>query len=154
MPFLSDAEPLGSEQRAYAPEQMVKCEVCLRANPPTRTSCLYCAAQLKATEASAALQRPTLRKLETWEQGFNAIFLQGDATRLTEDALREAATLVRLNQDELKNIFNAGLPLPLARAATSEEASLIERKLNEIGLSALVISDDDLLTDDSWQKRS
>src|SRR4051812_33120845 len=154
MPFLSDAEPLGSEQRAYAPEQMVKCEVCLRANPPTRTSCLYCAAQLKATEASANLQKPTLRKLEKWERGFNAIFLPGDAARLTEEALQEAAVLLRLDQEELENIFKAGMPLPLARAATNEEASLIKDKLAEMGLSVMVVSDEDLMMDASWQKRA
>jgi len=154
MPFVGDVEPLVSEPKGFAPEQMLKCEVCLRANPPTRTSCFYCAAQLKVTEASASLQRPTLRKLETWEQGFNVIFLPGETAQLTEEILLEAATLLRLDQNALRAIFETNAPLPLARAANNEEAALIERKLSEMGLSAFVISDEDLMADATWQKRA
>jgi hypothetical protein len=154
LPLMDDAEPLRSEPRGFAPEQMVTCEACLRANPPTRTSCLYCAAQLRATEASAALQKPTLRKLERWEQGFNAILLPESAAQLTEESLAAAAELVRLKPEDLKRIIETGKPLPLARAATRDEASLIESKLAEMGMGVVVISDSDLITDDSIQKRA
>lgn len=154
MPFVSDREPHVSEPKGFAPEQMLPCEVCLRANPPTRATCFYCAAQLKGTEASISLQRPTLRKLETFEQGFNVIFLPGDAKKLTEEILLEAAKLLRLTQDELRAIFEMNAALPLARAAHSEEAALIKRKLSEMGLSVFIVSDEDLMADASWQKRA
>jgi hypothetical protein len=154
MPFVSDQEPLRSEPKGFTPEQMLKCEVCLRANPPTRTSCFYCAAQLKGTEASVSLQRPTLRKLETWEQGFNVIFLPKDAPQFEEEVLLEAATLLRLDQNELRAIIEMNAPLPLARAAHDEEAALIMRQLSEMGLRAFVISDEDLMADAAWQKRA
>jgi hypothetical protein len=154
LPLMDDAEPLRSEPRGFTPEQMVRCEACLRANPPTRTSCLYCAAQLRATEASAALQRPTLRKLERWEQGFNTIFLPDRAAQLTEESLAAMAELLRLKQEDLKRIIETGKPLPLARAATRDEASLIESKLAEMGVGVVVVSDSDLIIDDSIQKRA
>ena len=72
----------------------------------------------------------------------------------TTEALQEAAALLRLDQEELENIFKAGMPLPLARAATDEEASLIKDKLAEMGLSVMVVSDEDLMMDASWQKRA
>lgn len=154
LPFLNDAEPLVSEPRGFAPEQMLKCGACLRPNPPTRTSCLYCAAQLKATEASADLQRPTLRKLETWEQGVNVILLPRDGEELAEDVLREAAILLHLHQDDLRNIFAANVPLPVARAANDEEAALVRRRLAELNLSALVIGDRDLLPGGAGPRRA
>jgi hypothetical protein len=154
IPLIDDAEPLRSEPRGFAPEQMVTCEVCLRANPPTRTSCLYCAAQLSATVTSAALQRPTLRKLEKWEQGFNTIFLPDEAAQLTEESLAAAAELVRLRPDELKRIVETALPLPLARAASRDEASLIEAKLAELGVGTMVVADSDLMMEDALQKRA
>src|SRR3954469_17417603 len=104
MPLAGDVEPLRSEPQGFAPEQMVTCEVCLRANPPTRTSCLYCAAALRANLANAALQRPTLRKLETWEHGFNAILLPDAAAQVTEEVLQESSALLRLEPDELRQI--------------------------------------------------
>jgi hypothetical protein len=154
IPLMGDGEPLRSEPRGFTPEQMVTCEVCLRANPPTRTSCLYCAAQLRATAANAALQKPTLRKLEKWEQGFNAIFLPDKTAQLTEESLAAAAELLRLKTEDLKQIVETGVPLPLARAANSDEASLIEGKLAEMGVGVVVVADSDLITDDSLQKRA
>lgn len=154
IPLLSDVEPLRSEPRGFMPEQMVTCEVCLRANPPTRTSCLYCSAQLQATEASAALQRPTLRKLEKWEQGFNVILLPGGSSSLTSAALDEMAELLRLKPEDLKRIVEMGKSLPVARAATRDEASLIESRLAQMGVSVLVIADNDLALDDSTLGRA
>ncbi|MDQ3817787.1 MAG: hypothetical protein M3362_08860 [Acidobacteriota bacterium] len=153
-PSLTDAEPLGTEPRGFAPEQMVRCDACLRANPPTRTNCLYCAAQLPKTEASAALQRPQLRKPEKWEQGFNVILLPRDGARVSEEVLKEAARLLRLEREELERMVELSLPLPAARAASGEEASLIERKLKEMGVNATVISDTDLTLTNSGQRRA
>src|SRR5947209_2187413 len=70
-------EVTGTVARGFAPDQMVTCEECLRANPPTRATCLYCAAPLPRTQENAALLRPTLRRLEKWERGFNVILLTG-----------------------------------------------------------------------------
>ena len=153
-PLLDDAEPLSSEPRGFAPDQMVRCDACLRANPPTRTSCLYCAAELPKTESGAALQRPELRKLEKWEQGFNLILLPKTEARVSEEVLKEAARILRLEYEDLRRIVELSLPLPLARAATDKEASLVERKLEEIGVSAFVIADADLTPNNSVQKRA
>jgi hypothetical protein len=153
-PLLSETEPLRSEPRSFAPEQMVTCEVCLRANPPTRTACLYCAAQLPVTEANSALQRPTLRKLEEWEQGFNALILPDGAASLAEETLAAVAQLLRQTPDDLRRIVETKLPLPIARAATSDEASLIKTRLAGMGVNVLVIADGDLRADDSTLKRA
>jgi hypothetical protein len=151
--FFADGEPLRSEPRGFAPEQMVTCEACLRANPPTRTSCLYCGAQLPATEVNAALQKPTLRRLEKWEEGFNTILLPGGSAQLTQETLEQAADLLQLKPEELQRIVEAGVPLPIARAASHNEAALIENKLSEMGLSVLIISDSDLLPNESMMRR-
>lgn len=152
-PIWSDAEPLRSEPRGFAAEQMVTCEACLRANPPTRTSCLYCGAGLRMTEASASLQRPTLRKLEKWEQGFNAIILPNAGAHLSHEAMGDMAQLLRMESEDLKGILETGLPLPLARAATLDEASLIETRVAPMGVKLVVISDSDLVADDLLPRR-
>ena len=43
--------------RSFSPAEMVTCEACLRANPPTRPSCLYCGERLLALEPVAAPPR-------------------------------------------------------------------------------------------------
>ena len=153
-PFLIDSELLRSEPQGFAPDQMVTCDTCLRANPPTRTSCLYCAAALPATEANAALQRPTLRKLEKWEQGFNVILVPGKAQDRAIETLQEMAQLLRLSVEDLQRLVEAGEPLPVARASTPDEAALIERKLDELSVKVFVIADSELGLEESAMKRA
>lgn len=153
VPLFDVSEPLRSEPQGFALDQMVRCEACLRANPPTRTSCLYCGAQLPANEESAALQKPTLRRLEKWEQGFNVILVPGSVAHLTAERLPEIAELLRLNVEDLRRIIETREPLPIARATTPDEAALIERRLGEMNLKVLVIADVDLEQEESATKR-
>src|ERR1043165_9626724 len=106
--------------RPFAPEQMVACEECLRANPPTRPTCLYCGAVLPRTKEGASLWRPKPKKLEESEQGFNVVTLARGGGALTSDAAEEAASLLRLDAGWLKEAALAGRAMPLARVATAD----------------------------------
>jgi hypothetical protein len=142
-----------TEPRGFAPGQMVRCEECLRANPPVRTNCLYCAAALPMTEQSAALLKPTLRPLEKWERGFNSIFIPGRVENLNADNLEAVASLLRMTNEEARRIAEAKEPLPIARVATEAEAVLIERRLEELGLRVLTIADEVLALESSPPRR-
>jgi hypothetical protein len=127
---------------------MVRCDECLRANPPTRVSCLYCAAVLPHNETTVGLQKPALRPLEKWEHGYNNILLPPVAN-LTATNLAEAADFLRLRTEDLSRILAAGRPLPLARAATIEEAELVQRRLSLLGISSTIMPDAEPGTDSS-----
>jgi hypothetical protein len=135
---LTGAEPA----RPFAPEQMVACDVCLRANAPTRLNCLYCGARLPVTAQGAALRRPALKKLEEWEQGFSVVTLPRGGRAPGPEALEEAASLLRLDAGRLCEIVGSGLALPLARAASAEEAELFVERLRAHGLWAEVFADE------------
>lgn len=130
--------------RPFAPEQLVACESCLRANAPTRMSCLYCGATLPQTAESEKLRRPSLKKLEEWEQGFNVILLPRGERAPAPESVDEAASLLRLDASRLAEIVDARRALPLARASSAEEAELIVRRLGALGLSAEVFADEEL----------
>jgi hypothetical protein len=153
MAWLGDVAALQPEPKGFAPEQMVRCEECLRANPPTRTSCLYCSAPLTVTKASKLLRQPTLRKLEDWERGYSLIFLPYAEARITEDALLKMTELLRLKTEELLSLVEAAEPLPLALAATPAEASLIEERLRALGADTITVADTDLALDEAAPKR-
>jgi hypothetical protein len=121
---------------------MVACDVCLRANAPTRLLCLYCGATLPQTEQSSALRRPTLKKLEEWEHGFNVVTLARAAGALTSEAAEEGASLLRLDSGRLKEIMLAGRAMPLARASSAGEAWLVVERLREMGLNTEVFPDE------------
>lgn len=141
------------EARGFTPEQMVRCEECLRANPPTRAGCLYCGAALPVTEQSAAMLKPTLKPLEQWEKGFNCIFIPTRDAGFKADHYREAASLLNLPIEEVRRIVESAECLPIARVATAGEASLIERRLAELGARILSVSDEELALDSQPPKR-
>jgi hypothetical protein len=128
-------------QRPFEPGELVACDRCSRANAPTRMNCLYCGAKLPVTERSAALRRPALRKLEEWEQGFNVV-LHPPPARPAPETVEELAALLRLDAARLSEMFDAGTTLPVARAASGEEAELIVGRLKARGLDAEVLGDD------------
>jgi hypothetical protein len=133
-----------TELQGFAADQMVRCEECLRANPPTRVECLYCGKALAACEANTAQARPSLRPLEKWEQGYNCILVKSRAETLSDQTTAQAASLLRLGVADLNRIIQAPQPLPLARAATYEEAGLILESLGRLGLETMIVSDQTL----------
>jgi hypothetical protein len=139
LPLLGPVEP--SEPLGFTPDQMIRCEECLRANPPTRINCLYCNVQLPVTESSARLRKPILRRPEKHQLGYNTIVLPGSET-LTPAAIAAAAPLLKLKEPELERILAERLPLPLARTASREESELIFDRLQELGLRVVTLVDE------------
>ena len=120
---------------------MIRCEQCLRANPPTRAVCLYCAAPLPVTESSALLRKPILLSPEKSEPGYNSIFAGWEQSR---NAVSDVAEFIRLSSDALEKIIASNLRLPIARTATREEAQLLSERLRDLGLQTETVSDGDL----------
>jgi hypothetical protein len=145
------SQPTGPAGFSY--QQMVRCDECLRANPPTRVNCLYCGLALPVTEASVALAKPSLRPLESWEQGYNSILLRLRAGEPSEELLSQVAALLRLEPSAVQRVLSAKSALPVARTSTPEEAALVERRLNELGLETITVPDQELQIDTSPPRR-
>ncbi len=141
LPFVGPLTP--SEPPGFAAEQMIRCEECLRANPPTRVSCLYCTAPLPLNESSARLRRPTLRPPEKHQLGYSSILLPQDHD-VSAEVITEAGSLLKLSEENLQRIILAKTPLPLARTASREETELVSDRLRDLGLRTLTLGDDDL----------
>jgi hypothetical protein len=150
IPFLGPVEP--SEPLGFSAELMIRCEECLRANPPTRMTCLYCVAPLPATEASAQLRKPVLRPPEKHQPGYNNILLPQDQAP-SEETIISAAELLKLSKENFKEILGHGVALPVARTASREEAELVFDRLQRLGLRSLNVSDQELGLTDSDVKR-
>ena len=143
VPPLPDEPIARLDPPSFSPDQMVRCEECLRANPPTRVNCLYCAAILPTDETTIHLQKPSLRPLEKWEQGYNNILWPPPAN-VSEPGLSEGAALLRLATADLARILALKMPLPVARAATLEEALLVQRRLANVEIGTRIVLDAEL----------
>ena len=141
IPFLGPIEP--SEPQGFTAEQMIRCEECLRANPPTRVSCLYCVAPLPMTEAAARLRKPVLRPPEKHQLGYNNILLPADQVA-TEEVISEAAALLKLSAENVRELMSQSVPMPVARTASREEAELVTARLRDLGLDCLALGDEEL----------
>ena len=122
---------------------MIRCEECLRANPPTRVSCLYCVAPLPLTETSARLIKPVLRPPEKHQLGYNNILLPDDQA-VADSVIAGAAALLKLSAENVRQVMSQNVPLPVARTASREESELVTERLRDLGLQCLTVSDDDL----------
>jgi hypothetical protein len=141
IPFLGPIEP--TEPEGFTAEQMIRCEECLRANPPTRVNCLYCVAPLPLTESAARLRKPVLRQPDKHERGYNNILLPQDQV-VTSEVAAETAQLLKLSPEKVRELLATKIPLPIARTASREEAELVCMRLGDLGLQCLTLSDDDL----------
>jgi hypothetical protein len=143
VPIFPDEPIARLEPQSFSADQMVRCEECLRANPPTRVDCLYCGTVLPIDETTIHLQKPSLRPLEKWEQGYNNILWPPPAN-VSEPDLIEAAALLRLPTADLARILAFEMPLPVARAATLDEASLVQRRLERLEIGTRIVPDAEL----------
>lgn len=134
-----------TEKIAFEPEEMLACSGCGRANPPNRLKCFYCAKELEVKAGNVARIKPDLRKLESWEKGFNLISLASHHPN--EIALAEAAKLLSHDTAEMKTIFDVGSALPLARVETEREAEILVDCLKQIGVECSIVSDEQLQPD-------
>ena len=141
LPFMEEVVP--SEPQGFTHDQMIRCDECLRANPPTRIACLYCSAVLPLNEASLKLRKPTLRPPEKHELGYNIIIAPNQSV-LPSTSVGDAAVLLKLSPENLHRNLSAAAPLPLARTASPEEAQLVLDRLSDLGLIAHILSDQDL----------
>lgn len=155
LPFTGPIEP--SEPQGFAPEQMIRCDECLRANPPNRVACLYCSAVLPVTETSSRLRKPILRPPEKHQTAYNNILVPPDSELpeqvFSDQELAETADLLKLAPENLKRIIAEKMPLPVARTASSDEAELIFERLRDAGLQTITLSDDELGATELWIKR-
>jgi hypothetical protein len=150
LPFTGPLEP--SEPQGFAPDQMIRCDECLRANPPTRLACLYCSATLPVTEESARLRKPVLRRPEKQQTAYQNILLPG-APVIAMERIAEAADLLKISVENLEQILAENTPLPVACTASPEEAELVLNRLREPGLQTIVLSDDELGASEMTIKR-
>lgn len=135
--------PSQAENQAFKPEEMILCASCSRTNPPTRLNCFYCGAELEINEAQSRNVRPQLRKLETWEKGFNLIYLP-EKQSFDEKKSAEIANTLNLEREVLRKILEANEALPLARAATEKEAEIVKQRLRSLELETFILSDETL----------
>ncbi len=143
---------VASEARppSFALAEMITCDGCLRANPPTRAHCLYCGADLPVTgneqdsepaaEAIGSTAGSTAGPAANVSDGYYTVLAPNQTNIPSESSLSEIASLLHLKIPEVQNVFDEGRSVPVARAATAEQAAKLTNKLQAMGIEARTFS--------------
>lgn len=129
--------PVQSENIAFGANEMIACAKCGKANPPNRTSCLYCATPIELPEDRKQQAKLNLRPLENWEKGFNIFFVR--TAGYTDSA--GAARYLLIDPETLTRMLAATHPLPIARIESEADAKIAVEQLKKFGVTASVVSD-------------
>jgi len=118
--------------RKFAPEEMVTCNDCLRANPPTRGQCMYCGAPMNLVAASSDVETTAS---ESSDQPSHFVVVQvNGAESLDEVALDQLSVKFHFKPEELRAALMNVAPIPLASASTAEDATRIVSDLQSLGI--------------------
>jgi hypothetical protein len=140
-----DAKP-----QSFALAEMVTCEACLRANPPTRSNCFYCAAILPVIRNETQSTRECVGEPSpdaNINSGFCMVLELKQSRTLDELTLAQIAELLQLATTEVQSAIGFGRPVPLLRAATLEQATMLVERLERLGIGADVFRMDTLNLD-------
>ena len=141
----SEAKP-----HTFAPGEMLTCDACLRANPPTRAACLYCGADLPVTaneldpEPAGETIGSTAAPAANVSDAYYIVLAATQTKSSSESTLSEIASILHLNVPEVQSVLDGGRPVPVAQAATVEQAAQLTEKLQALGCKA------DAFRDDGW----
>ena len=146
---LSDFEVSNAKPHSFALAEMITCDECLRANPPTRSKCLYCGANLPVTgndpegqsshEAIGRIDQPA-----NVSDAYYVVLTSAQTNVVAESSWAEIASLLHLLTTELEIAVGSGCAVPLARVASSEQATMLADKLRALGIGAGTLREDAL----------
>ena len=134
-----------TENIAFSPDELNACNACGRQNPPYRTKCMYCGDELEIATEDLTQIKPIIRRMESWERGFNVI-LTG-TTAGTDISIGRIASLISQDATDVESILKAETSMPLARLESSRDAEIMIRGLAALGLICRTISDEYLAAD-------
>lgn len=143
----SEAKP-----QSFTHAEMITCDACLRANPPTRAGCLYCGANLRVnlseqdsgptSEAKSSTAGSTADSAPKAGDRYYVALAPNQTSMPSESSLAEIEGLLRLKTTEVRSLFDRGRPVPVTRAATPEQAARLTGKLQALGIKAYWFRDD------------
>jgi hypothetical protein len=138
-----------TKPQSFALTEMITCNGCLRANPPTRSNCLYCGATLPVSGNAAEAQPPDesgaeARPPSAAHSGFYVVLRPGQANAISDSSQEKIAAVLRLRTMDVAVALSVDAPAPLALSATAEQARTIAEELRALGITADVFGADAL----------
>lgn len=143
------AEP---RPRSFTPAEMLTCDACLRANPPTRGQCLYCGAQLPVTTTSRTPELQEQTAAPGSHEGFYVLAASRDIAGVDDSSLETLATRLEIKATDLRGALRAEGDLPFCHLKTREQAEELADEIRQTGIQTSIISGEDLKSASAGKK--
>ena len=128
--------------KSFSPDELLTCDVCLRANPPTRAACIYCGAALTSRATIVSKENEAEPQPAAIATGCYVVITPKALSVVDENLLDQLAKTIQLKNTDLKTALISHSPLLVAR--THEKADKTVSTLREVGIDGLLITDEDL----------
>lgn len=135
----ADARP-----RSFTPAEMVTCDACLRANPPTRPTCLYCGASLSATAPTEAPQPETDETPAAAPPSFYVVLSVRANEPIDESVLEQVALRSDLKVADFQSALRSSGSFPLIQTNTSKQAEDLIGELGALGIQTTLVGNEEL----------
>jgi hypothetical protein len=152
--LLNVAAAPAAKLNSFTAEEMVACDGCLRANPPTRSSCIYCGGALatRRIENEASGAAATEQQSVTPAGGYFLILPSDQLERISEASLPQVADLLQVKPTELQNSLSGGGPIPLLLAKTADQSKKLAEGMRAFGLDVGNVPEADLPANATFKK--
>lgn len=134
-----------ARSRSFTPAEMLTCDSCLRANPPTRPTCLYCGERLRAAEPVEAPHAETDDTLTVTPTFYVVLSVRPDEP-ISESVLEQVAIRSDSKLMDLQSALRAGGALPLVQTSTSKQAESLIDEFRAMGIQTTVVRNEELNT--------
>ncbi len=132
-----------SSPTAFRSDEMIACANCKRSTPPNRNHCLYCGKELEFSSPNPRSLKLNLKKLESFENGFNLIINHKEPFARIEE-LGKISKSIGIELDTLNSILSAREPLPCARLLSLNDAEAAEKLFANEGIDTFILPDESL----------
>jgi hypothetical protein len=154
-----DTNPIGvaidqeSKPKSFAADELINCDECSRANPPTRSACLYCGAAL-ATAATHLEGSPLAAEDQTAPSGDGVyvVLIPRETDQIEEPTVSQLASLLQVKTTELQKALSASGALPLRLVKSAEDADRFADGVRSLGLELVTVAEKHLKPGESFAK--
>lgn len=128
--------------KSFSPDELLTCDVCLRANPPTRAACIYCGAALTSNAPIVSTETEAEAQPAAVSPVCYVVVPPKALSAVGENLLDQLAQTIQLKNTDLQIALISNSPLLVAR--THEKADKTISDLREVGIDGQLITDEDL----------
>src|SRR5437588_11395094 len=155
-----DTNPFGaaidqeSKPKSFAADELINCDGCSRANPPTRSACLYCGAALATTATHLEVSPVAASEDQTASSGDRSyvVLISRETDPNEESTVSQLASWLQVKTTELQNALSAGGALPLRVAKSAEDADRFADDVRSLGLEVVTVAENQLKLSEPFVK--